>query len=94
MPDSQNLVLDAIKTRLEKAFSPAHIIVRDESHLHIGHAGAENGGHFNVTVISQNFFQQSMLERHRMVYRSLHDMMQKDIHALSITTLAPEENPE
>ena len=81
-----------IKVRLEQALSPSHIDIIDESHLHAGHAGAASGaGHFNVTVVSDKFTGQSAIQRHRMVYLAVGDLMPSEIHALSINALAPNE---
>jgi Stress-induced morphogen (activity unknown) len=81
-----------IKERLEKALSTTRIAVIDESHLHTGHAGAKSGGgHFSVTIVSDKFTGQSMIQRHRMVYLAVDDLMRTEIHALSIKALTPEE---
>jgi BolA family transcriptional regulator, general stress-responsive regulator len=79
-----------IRSRLEAAFAPQELDVADESHLHIGHAGARDGrGHFRVRIVSSRFAGTSPIERHRMIYEALDDMMKTDIHALSLTALAP-----
>ncbi len=81
-----------IKERLEKELTPKQIDIVDESHLHAGHAGAASGGgHFNVTIISDQFAGKSTIERHRMVYLAIDDLMRTEIHALSIKALTPEE---
>ncbi len=85
--------IDLIRTRLNDALSPNVLDIVDESHLHIGHAGAASGaGHFAVTVVSDKFKDCSALERHRMVYKAVDDLMQSEIHALSIKALTPDEN--
>ncbi|MBA3563609.1 MAG: BolA family transcriptional regulator [Gammaproteobacteria bacterium] len=82
-----------IRACLDEALAPASLDVVDESHLHVGHAGARDGrGHFRVHIVSSRFRRQSMLQRHRMVYDALHGMMSSDIHALSIDARAPEES--
>ena len=74
-----------IRERLVKSLAPAHLDIEDESHLHAGHAGAEDGrGHFVVTIQASAFSGQPLLKRHRMVYQALGEMMQTDIHALTI----------
>jgi len=74
------------------AFTPAEILVKDQSHLHKGHAGARDGmGHFEVRIVADAFAGKSRIERHRMVFGALQDMMQSDIHALSVHALAPNE---
>jgi BolA protein len=77
---------------LTEAFVPETLGVEDESHLHEGHAGARDGrGHFRVLIISKAFTDKTLLQRHRMVYQALGDLMRTDIHALSIDAWSPEE---
>ena len=81
-----------IKARLERELSPSHIEIIDESHLHAGHAGAASGaGHFSVTVVSDKFAGKSAIQRHRMVYMAVDDLMRTEIHALSIQTQVPDD---
>lgn len=82
-----------IRERLQAALSPHHIEIEDESHKHAGHAGAieSGGGHFNVTIVADGFRDQSLVQRHRLVYAAVDDLMPHEIHALSIRALTPEE---
>ncbi len=74
-----------IRAALEAAFAPQALEVEDDSHRHAGHAGARDGrGHFNVHIVSTTFAGMAPLARHRAIYAALGDMMQTDIHALSI----------
>ncbi len=83
---------EAIRHRLEAAFAPSALEIVDESHLHAGHPGARDGrGHFRVDLVSEAFSGKRALERHRMVFAALGELMQTDIHALSINARAPEE---
>lgn len=82
--------------RIEKAlvdeFSPVKLLVKDQSHLHAGHAGARSGlGHFDVTIVAEKFSGANRLRRHKMVYAALGELMQSDIHAVRITARAPSE---
>lgn len=82
-----------IRERLQNALQPSVLEIIDESHQHMGHPGAKSGGgHFNVKIISDNFEGKSTIERHRMVYQAVHDMMPQEIHALSINASSPAEN--
>ena len=86
---------DAIRDRLQRRFAPLELVVRDDSALHAGHAGARDGrGHFAVRLVSSAFADHTRVERHRMVYGALGEMMQTDIHALSITALTPDETDQ
>jgi len=79
-----------IKQLLMDNLNADSVDVIDESHKHAGHAGAKTGlGHFEVHIVANAFADKSLLERHRMVYDALGDMMQKDIHALSIKASTP-----
>jgi BolA protein len=74
-----------IEALLREAFSPDEILVKDQSHLHAGHAGARDGrGHFEVQVTADAFKNCSRIQCHRLIYEALGSMMTTDIHALSI----------
>jgi len=82
-----------IEHKLRTALQPLRLEIEDESHKHAGHAGAREsgGGHFNVTIVSAAFSGLGLLQRHRLVYDALGDTMRREIHALSIRALSPEE---
>lgn len=84
--------LERIRRRLHDALGADVIELVDDSHLHAGHAGARDGrGHFRVRIVSAKFAGLRPLQRHRLVYESLGDMMQTDIHALNIAASTPQE---
>lgn len=92
MGDSDRVAV--IRARLERALAPARLEIIDQSLMHAGHPGAaRGGGHFQVTVISDRFRGLPPLKRHRLVYAALADLMAREIHALSIRALAPDEPP-
>lgn len=74
-----------IRALLEERFAPSRLEVVDESHLHVGHAGARDGrGHFRVRIEAPDFRASSRLASHRMIHEALAGMLKTDIHALSI----------
>ena len=78
-----------IEQLLEEAFAPTKLLVKDQSHLHAGHAGAQEGkGHFEVKIVSDRFAGQSRIARHRMVYDALGSFIDSDIHALKIIAVS------
>ncbi len=82
--------LRMIRTRLEEAFDPEHLELFDDSHRHRGHVGAADGrGHFRVNIVSERFQHTRPLERQRMVFEALAELMTTDIHALSISAQPP-----
>lgn len=85
---------DRIREKLIAAFQPDQIEVRDDSHKHVGHVGAQDGrGHFHVTIRAEAFRGKRPLQRHRMVFDALGTMMETDIHALQIDADTPQTNP-
>jgi len=82
---------DMICERLAATLAPQSLELQDDGHLHVGHAGAKNGGHYTLRIVSLKFKGMRPIARHQLVYRSLGDLMKTDIHALSITALTPEE---
>jgi BolA family transcriptional regulator, general stress-responsive regulator len=84
--------LSEIETKLRASLQPVQLDIEDESHKHAGHAGASSGGgHFNVTIVSTAFAGKSLLQRHRLIYDALGDTLRREIHALSIRALTPDE---
>ncbi|HEY0285387.1 MAG TPA: BolA family protein [Vicinamibacterales bacterium] len=85
--------VERIRSVLEGAFAGARVAVEDDSARHAGHAGARDGaGHFIVRVESQEFAGRSRLERHRLVYKALADMLPREIHALNIEAVSPDDD--
>jgi BolA protein len=82
-----------IRQRLQAALEVEALAVIDDSHHHVGHAGAQaGGGHYRVRVVSPAFRKLGRIARHRMVYQAMGEAMRNDcIHALSIEALTPEE---
>ncbi len=82
-----------IRRRLEAALDVRSLDVIDESHLHVGHAGARDGrGHFRVDIAAAEFAGLPLLRRHRLVYDALGDLMRTDVHALTIEARVPGED--
>ena len=86
---------DRIKQKLIAAYSPADLVIEDESHRHAGHAGAhpDGGGetHFRVTIVSSSFVGENKVQRQRKIYNTLAKELEERVHALSLRTLTPEE---
>ena len=89
-------VRNTIERRLVAALSPSRLEIIDESHRHAGHAGARPDGesHFRLTVVAPAFEGKSRVDRQRLVYDALRELMESRIHALAMTTLAPSEDKQ
>ena len=80
-----------LEAALRAAFEPLALEVTDDSHLHAGHAGAREGRHFSVRIVTPRFQGLTRLARHRLVYDALARWMPRGIHALALSTLTPAE---
>lgn len=76
---------------LLQVLQPQSIDIIDDSALHAGHAGAREGGHYRLNIVSAQFAGKKTMERHRMVHTALASLMQNGIHALSINAKTPED---
>jgi BolA family transcriptional regulator, general stress-responsive regulator len=87
-------VADRIRAKLTTALQPSRLVIRDDSHRHVGHAGArpEGQSHFHVEIVSAAFAGASRLTRQRRVYALLVEEMNGPVHALSLVTLTPDED--
>ena len=84
--------VQTIENLLNGTLAPTELRVKDQSHLHAGHAGAREGkGHFEVTIVSEQFCGLSRIARHRLVYDALGEFMSSDIHALKINAYSSSE---
>ena len=80
-----------IQAELNAALLPVSLEVQDDSHLHAGHAGAREGRHFSVRIVSERFNGLSRVARHRLVYGALEALIPRGIHALAIDAKAPSD---
>jgi BolA family transcriptional regulator, general stress-responsive regulator len=88
MPSIQ---VEQLRLALQRELKPVSLEIIDDSAKHAGHAGAREGGHFQVILVSEAFRGRSQLERHRQVYAAVASLMGQGVHALSILARAPEE---
>ena len=84
--------IEKIRLAIESSLKPSSLEIIDQSHRHAGHAGARDGrGHFDVRVVSELFKGKLPLARHRLVFAAVGNLMETDLHALSIKALSPDE---
>lgn len=83
--------IEQLRARLTEQLAPCEVRIRDDSAGHAGHAGAGDGSHLAVRVISPRFQGLRPLERHRLVYAAAGNLLQGSLHALQIRAETPEE---
>ena len=85
------ITADLLRHRLQTQLKPARLEVVDESADHAGHAGSNGlgqGTHFRVRIGDPAFESLSRINRHRLVYDAVQDLMAQGIHALAVEVVS------
>ena len=79
--------------RLDSSLAPTRIELVDDSEQHRGHGGYNPAGesHFTLRIESPAFAGKTRVQRQRMIYAALGELMESRVHALSIRATAPGE---
>ena len=79
--------------RLTAALEPTRLDLVDDSEQHRGHGGYNPAGesHFSLRIESAAFEGKTRVQRQRMIYAALGELMESRVHALSIRATAPGE---
>ena len=83
--------VERIRAVVQDTLHPVRLEIRDDSAAHAGHQGGGGKGHFYLRIVSDAFSGKSLVERHRLVHDALADLLETDIHALALSTKAPDE---
>jgi BolA protein len=82
-------VQDTIEQKILTALTPSYLDVTNESHMHNVPPGSEL--HFKLVIVSSDFENLPLVQRHQKVNGILAKELKDDIHALSMQThTAPE----
>jgi BolA family transcriptional regulator, general stress-responsive regulator len=82
--------IDLLRRQLA-VLQPLSLVIEDQSHHHAGHAGAGDGGHYDLSIVAEIFAGKNTIARHRLVYDAIGDLRHGKIHAVAIHTRAPGE---
>ena len=80
-----------IKKKLQDNFSLDHFEIKDFTGRHLNHKQHDGGFHLEAVIVSSDFLNKDLIQRHKMVYKALGNLMHNEIHALSMKTLTAEE---
>ena len=83
--------VDRLRQLVQDALLPVQLTIRDDSAAHAGHVGAAGGGHYYMRVVANQFAGLPVIARHRLVYQAVAPLLQSEVHALSLDTVAPTE---
>ena len=87
MKSSPNEIEEQILSRLKKDLNIKHFEVKDFTGRHLNHKLNDGGFHLETVIVSDDFKDKSLIERHKMVYKAVGNLMKHEIHALSMKTL-------
>ena len=84
-------IKDTIESKLQENFDLLHFELKDFTGRHLNHNLHDGGFHLEAVIVSDDFSNNSLVSRHKMVYQALGNLMKHEIHALSMKTLTLEE---
>ena len=84
-------MIDIIKNKIKNEINVVKIEILDESQNHANHSGNSGGGHYRALIISNDFENKNLVERHQMIYKALGSLMTNEIHAFSMKTITEDE---
>ena len=87
MKSSPNEIEEQILSRLKEDLNIKHFEVKDFTGRHLNHKLNDGGFHLETVIVSDDFKNKSLIDRHKMVYKAVGNLMKHEIHALSMKTL-------
>ena len=84
---SSDFLKNELLKRLKDCLKIEHFEVKDFTGRHLNHKLNDGGFHLETIIVSDDFKDKSLIERHKMVYNAVGNLMKHEIHALSMKTL-------
>ena len=85
--NSSDFLKNELLKRLKDCLKIEHFEVKDFTGRHLNHKLNDGGFHLETIIVSDDFKDKSLIERHKMVYKAVGNLMKHEIHALSMKTL-------
>ena len=82
---------DKIEQELKNSMKIENFEIKDFTGRHLNHEQHDGGFHLEAVIVSDEFLEKSLIERHKMIYKALGDLMKHEIHAFSMKTLTIQE---
>ena len=80
-----------IEQKLNNNLDLLHFEVKDFTGRHLNHEQHDGGFNLEAVIVSDDFINKSLIERHKMIYAALGDLLKHEIHAFSMKTLTSQE---
>ena len=85
------MMKNKIKNKIITQLDIKYINISDLTDKHKNHIQYDGGGHYKLIVVSDDFKNYTLIQRHQLIYKILKNMIKKEIHAISIETKTVEE---
>ena len=80
-----------IEQKLGEQLELHHIEIKDFTGRHLNHKQHDGGFHLEAIIVSESFIDKTLIDRHKIIYAALGELLKHEIHAFSMKTLTPEE---
>ena len=80
-----------IEQKLGEQLELHHIEIKDFTGRHLNHKQHDGGFHLEAIIVSDSFIDKTLVDRHKIIYAALGELLKHEIHAFSMKTLTPEE---
>ncbi len=80
-----------IEQKLGERLDLHHIEIKDFTGRHLNHKQHDGGFHLEAVIVSESFIGKTLIDRHKIIYAALGELLKHEIHAFSMKTLTPEE---
>jgi len=85
------MIKEKIKNLIENKLDIIHFEIKDTTSQHTNHANYKGGSHLRMKIVSDDFINKSLVQRHQMIYTVINSFIQKEIHAVILKTYTVEE---
>ena len=80
-----------IEKKLGEQLEIHHIEIKDFTGRHLNHKQHDGGFHLEAIIVSDSFIDKTLIDRHKIIYAALGELLKHEIHAFSMKTLTKEE---
>ena len=84
-------IANKIEQKLGKQLDLHHFELKAFTGRHLSHKQHDGGFHLEAVIVSDTFINKTLIERHKLIYTALGDLLKHEIHAFSMKTLTQEE---
>lgn len=85
------MIKEKVEQLIKEKINIKYLEIKDTSSQHTNHANYKGGSHLRMKIISNDFINKTLVQRHQMIYSIINQYIQKEIHAVILKTYTVEE---